>query len=54
MTTLKTQNTEIIDNYLSFLLVTHIVSSDARFDSYKFSKTGDGAEHKCEISGLRA
>jgi hypothetical protein len=44
MTTLKTPNTELVANYLIFLLVTHMVSSDARFDSYEFSKTGHGAE----------
>jgi uncharacterized protein (AIM24 family) len=44
MTTLKTPNTEIIVNKLSFLSVTHTVTTDVRFDSYKFSKTGHGAK----------
>jgi hypothetical protein len=44
MTTLKTLNTEIVANYLSFLLVIHMVSSDGQFYSYEFSKTGYGAE----------
>jgi hypothetical protein len=44
MTTLKTPNTKIIINYLSFLLVTHTVTTDARFTSFKFSKTCHGAE----------
>jgi hypothetical protein len=44
MTTLKTPNTEIVINYLSFLWVTHMVSSDVQFNSYEFSKIGHGAE----------
>jgi hypothetical protein len=44
MTTLKIPNTEIVANYLSFMLVTHTVTTDARFDSYEFSKTGHGAK----------
>jgi hypothetical protein len=44
MTTLKTLNTEIVANYLSFLLVIHMFSSDGQFYSYEFSKTGYGAE----------
>jgi hypothetical protein len=38
MTTLESLNTKIFSNLLSFLLVTHTASSDARFDSYEFSK----------------
>jgi hypothetical protein len=44
MTTLKTPNIEIVANYVSFLPVTHTVSSDARFSIYELSKMGHGAE----------
>jgi hypothetical protein len=44
MTTLETPNTKVIMNSLSFPLVTHMVSSDAQFGSYEFSKAGHGAE----------
>jgi hypothetical protein len=60
MTTLKILNTEVVINYFFFLPVTHMVTTDVRFDSYEFSKTGHGAElsgqtgHGSEISGLRA
>jgi hypothetical protein len=60
MRTLKTLNTELVVNNLSFLLVTHMVTTNARFNSYELSKTGHGAElsrqtgYISEISGLRA
>jgi hypothetical protein len=60
MTTMKTLNTEIVTSYLSFLPVTHMVTTDVQFDSYEFSKTGHGAElsgqngHRREFSGLEA
>jgi hypothetical protein len=59
MTTLKTVNIEIVDNYLSFLPVTGTVSSDARFDGYELLMTAHGAGlsgqagHTSEIAGLR-
>jgi hypothetical protein len=31
-------NTKITTNLLSFLLVTHMIPSDARFNGYEFSK----------------
>jgi hypothetical protein len=39
--TLKVKN---VVNDLSFPVVTHIVDSDARFDSYAFLISGQGAE----------
>jgi hypothetical protein len=44
MKTLKTLNTEIVFNYLRFLPVTHMISSDAWFDGQKLSTSGHGAE----------
>jgi hypothetical protein len=44
MTTLKSPNTEIVANSLSFLPVTRTVTTNARFDSYELSITGHGAE----------
>jgi hypothetical protein len=44
MTNLEIQKTKVITNSLRFLLVTNMVSSDAWFDSYEFSKAGHGAE----------
>jgi hypothetical protein len=35
MTSLETLNTNVVVNELSFLLVTHMVYSDARFDRYE-------------------
>jgi hypothetical protein len=35
MTSLETLNTNVAINELSFLLVTHTVYSDARFDRYE-------------------
>jgi hypothetical protein len=45
MTTPETLNTKIVVNKLSFLLVTHMAYSDARFDSYRILKSGQGAEN---------
>jgi hypothetical protein len=45
MTSLETLNTKISVNELSFLLVTHMVYSDARFDSYGILKSGQDAEN---------
>jgi hypothetical protein len=44
MTILKTPNTKIVSNYLSFLPVTLTVTADTRFDGYELSTTGHGAE----------
>jgi hypothetical protein len=44
MTTLKSPNTEVVVNYLSFLPATHMVTTDVRFDCYEFSEMGHGAE----------
>jgi hypothetical protein len=45
MTSLETQNMEIAINELSFLLVTHMIYSDARLDSYGILESGQGVEH---------
>jgi hypothetical protein len=45
MTSLETLNTKVAVNELIFLLVTHTVYSDARFDSYGILKSGWGAEN---------
>jgi hypothetical protein len=44
MTSPETSNTKVVTNGFRFLLVTHMVSSDAWFDSYGFLKSGQGAE----------
>jgi hypothetical protein len=44
MTTPESLNTEVVANELSFPLVTHMVSSDVRFNDYDLLKTGHGAE----------
>jgi hypothetical protein len=44
-TFLETLNTKVADNDLSFLLVTHIAFSDARFGSYGILKSGRGAQN---------
>jgi hypothetical protein len=44
ITSTETLNTEFAFNELSFPLVTHMVYSDARFDSYGILKSGQGAE----------
>jgi hypothetical protein len=44
MTSPETLNTKFAINELSFLLVTHTVNSDARFDSYGVLNIGQGAE----------
>jgi hypothetical protein len=45
MTSPETLNTKVVIRELSFLLVTHMVYSDARFDSYGILKSGQGAEN---------
>jgi hypothetical protein len=40
MTFLKTLNTKVADNDLSFVLVTHMAFFDARFGSYGILKSG--------------
>jgi hypothetical protein len=40
----ETLYTNAIANGLKFLLVAHMVTSDARFDSYGFLKTEHGVE----------
>jgi hypothetical protein len=41
----KTLHTKVSDNELSFLLVTYMAYSDARFGSYGILKSGRGAEN---------
>jgi hypothetical protein len=45
MTSPETLNTKVSDNKLSFLLVTHTVYSDARFNTYGILNSGQGAEN---------
>jgi hypothetical protein len=45
MTFPETLNTKVADNELSFLLVTHMAYSNARFGSYGILKSGRGAEN---------
>jgi hypothetical protein len=45
MTFPETLNTKVSVNELSFPLITHMVYSDARFDSYVILKSGQGAEN---------
>jgi hypothetical protein len=45
MTFPETLNTKVADNELSFLLVTHMAYSDARFGNYGILKSGRGAEN---------
>jgi hypothetical protein len=45
MTFPETLNTKVADNELSFLLVTHMVYSDARFGNYGILKSGRDAEN---------
>jgi hypothetical protein len=45
MTFPETLNTKVAYNELSFLLVTHIAYSDARFGNYGILKSGRGAEN---------
>jgi hypothetical protein len=44
MTCLETLYTKDVANEISFLLITHMTYSDARFDSYRILKPGPGAE----------
>jgi hypothetical protein len=44
MTTPETSYTKDLTNELRFLLVTHAIYSNARFDSYGILKSGPGAE----------
>jgi hypothetical protein len=45
MTSPESLNTKVSVNELSFLLVTHTVYSDARFDTYGILNSGQGAEN---------
>jgi hypothetical protein len=45
MTLSETLNTKVADNDLSFLLVTHMAYSDARFGNYGILKSGRCAEN---------
>jgi hypothetical protein len=45
MTFPETLNTKVSVNELSFSLVTHMASSNARFDSYRILKSARGAEN---------
>jgi hypothetical protein len=45
MTFPETLNTKVAINEVSFLLVTHMDYSDARFDSYGILMSGQGAEN---------
>jgi hypothetical protein len=45
MTSIETFNTKVAINELSILLVNHTAYSNARFDSYRILKSGQGAEH---------
>jgi hypothetical protein len=45
MASSETLNTEFAINKLRFLLVTHMVYSDARFDSYGILNLGHGAKY---------
>jgi hypothetical protein len=45
MNSLETLNTKITINKFSFMLVTHMVYSDARFDIYRNLNPRQGAEH---------
>jgi hypothetical protein len=45
MTFPETLNTKVADNELSFLLVTHMAYSNARFCSYRILKSGRRAEN---------
>jgi hypothetical protein len=49
----ETLNTKDAINELSFPLVTHMVDSDARFDSYGILKSGQGAEQILDRLGRR-
>jgi hypothetical protein len=44
MTSLETLNTKVFVNELSFPLVTHMVYSDARFESYEILISGQGVD----------
>jgi hypothetical protein len=54
MTSLETLNTKRAVNELSFLLVTHMVDFDARFDSYGVLKSGQNAEQVLDRLGIHA
>jgi hypothetical protein len=45
MTFPENLNTKVVDNDLSFPLITHMAYSDARFGSYGILKSGRGAEN---------
>jgi hypothetical protein len=48
MTFPETLNIKVAINELSFLLVSHVAYSDARFDGYGILKSGRGAENFLE------
>jgi hypothetical protein len=45
MTSPKTLNTKVVIDELRSLLVTHTTYSNARFDSYRILKSGQGVEN---------
>jgi hypothetical protein len=45
MTFPETLNTKVADNELSFMMVTHMIFSDARFGSYGILKSGRDVEN---------
>jgi hypothetical protein len=45
MTSPETLSTKVVVDKLRFPLVTHTRYSDARFDSYRILKSGQGAEN---------
>jgi hypothetical protein len=48
----ETLNTKVVANELIFLLVSHTTYSDARFDSYRILKSGQGAEDFLDRLGI--
>jgi hypothetical protein len=44
MTSLETLNTKVFVNEFNFPLVTHTLSSNERYDSYRILKSGHGTE----------
>jgi hypothetical protein len=45
MNSQETLNSKVTTNKLSFVLVTHMVYSDAWFDIYRILNRGEGTEH---------
>jgi hypothetical protein len=48
----ETLNTKVVVNELIFLLVSHTTYSDARFDSYRILKSGQGVEDFLDRLGI--